>query len=112
MTVRLANRITAAIVLTGFVASGVIFVAARPVEALVDDPLLNKKYIMELERYGGRANVASAEFMQWFRSLWEGQTLAYTIAVLALVAAFVFRWLATLPPVDVPAGNSEAERVD
>jgi len=44
-----------------------------------------KKYLRDLEVYGGKANVLAVEFMQWFKSLWQGQSLAYTIGCITIL---------------------------
>lgn len=95
-----AKRVTTLILGAGFAASAVIFLFARAPESnpLGYDPLADKKYVLQLERYGGKANVVTAEFLQWFDGLWHGRPLACTVAVLTVVTARLF-WLgATLPP--------------
>jgi len=49
------------------------------------DPFTSKKYVRELELYGGKINILAVELHQWFASLWRGKALAYTIAVLTLM---------------------------
>ncbi|HTG02294.1 MAG TPA: hypothetical protein VK654_17060 [Nitrospirota bacterium] len=44
----------------------------------------SKKYIHDLEVFGGHAAVLSDKFIRWFNSLWEGETLAYTVGSIAL----------------------------
>lgn len=44
------------------------------------DPEHSKKYIRNLELYGGKANVIADEFGRWFDGLWQGKSLATTIA--------------------------------
>jgi hypothetical protein len=44
----------------------------------------SKKYMHDLELYGGKAAVLADEINRWFEGLWHGQTLAFTIAVLAI----------------------------
>lgn len=45
----------------------------------------SKRYMHDLELYGGKANVLASEFMHWFDSLWHGKSLAFTIAVLTVL---------------------------
>lgn len=99
---RSATRIAQVIAGLGLAAAVAIYFLAAPVDEnpLGYDPLTNKKYVHELQRYGGKANVATAEFMQWFESLWHGRTLGYTVAVLSVGVAWVFWWFATLPPLE------------
>jgi hypothetical protein len=51
------------------------------------DPFASKKYVRELEVYGGKINVLAVEFRQWCASLWRGKLLAYTIALLTVLLA-------------------------
>ena len=47
----------------------------------------SKRYVRDLQLYGGKASVLFDEFMRWFGSLWEGRRLAYSVAVLTLAAS-------------------------
>lgn len=49
------------------------------------EPEDSKAYQRELERFGGKANVLAAELTRWFAGLWQGRTLAFTIAFLGIV---------------------------
>ncbi len=100
---------TRAILVLGFAAAVVIYLTAQPPPAnpLGYDPLDTKKYLHDLEVYGGRANVIAAQFRDWFDSLWHGKQLAYTVAVLTVMAAGAFKFFATpLPPdPEAPGAN-------
>ena len=87
---RLATR---AIVAAGFAAAIIIYITAGPPpqNPLGYDPLQTKAYRHELEVFGGKANLIMAEFQDWFAGLWQGRQLAYTVAVLSIVAAFLFQ---------------------
>ena len=50
----------------------------------------SKKYMHDLELYGGKAAVLADEFNRWFEELWYGQTLAFTIAGLSILLALGF----------------------
>jgi len=96
---------TRAILIVGFVSAVVIFIAAQPPpeNPLGYDPLETKKYLHDLEVYGGKANVVAAELREWFASLWHGRRLAFTVAVMTLIATGIFRFFATpLPPAEEP----------
>ena len=95
---RRLRLITRAILAVGFGAAiAVYFVAgARPEDPLADQ-LSSKKYLHDLEVYGGKANVLAAEFREWFAGLWYGRNLAFTIAVLTLSTVWVVRFLAAPP---------------
>jgi hypothetical protein len=88
------HQIAAMILALGLGSALAILLTAKPAP---DDPfgynlLDSKKSLRELEFYGGKANVLSAEIQQWFFGLWHGKTLAATIAVLTVLLAFAF-WL-------------------
>lgn len=98
--IRRVRLITRAILAIGFVAAVGVYVAAtaRPEDPL-NEQLTSKKYLHDLEVYGGKANVLAAEFRDWFAGLWYGRNLAFTIAVLTVVTALLYRFFATpLPP--------------
>ena len=106
------RAVTRAILVLGFAAAVVIYLTAQPPPAnpLGYDPLDTKRYLHDLEVYGGKANVLAAEFRDWFDSLWHGKRLAFTVAALSVIAAFAFKFFATpLPPAPNASG---AERKD
>ncbi len=49
----------------------------------------NKKYIHDLQVYGGNAAMLADRFIRWFNGLWHGTSLAYTVAVISLLVSFV-----------------------
>jgi hypothetical protein len=111
MNRRKLNRISLLLLLLGFGSALVIFLTAEPVrvDPLLGDPLASRKYRRELRVLGGRANVAAAEFQAWFGSLWHGEALAGTVAVLTVGGTLVFRFFATFPPPD-PTDTPEPTR--
>jgi hypothetical protein len=104
---------TRAIVLLGFAAAVVIYLTAQPPpdNPLGYDPLDTKKYLHDLEVYGGKANVIAAQFRDWFDSLWHGKQLAFTVAVLTVIAAGAFKFFATPLPPD-PKGSDATMTTD
>jgi hypothetical protein len=52
-----------------------------------------------MQMYGGNANVLASDIRMWFASLWHGQRLAFTVAVVTLLTAAVY-WLYTRPPLE------------
>lgn len=54
----------------------------------------SKKYIHDLELYGGKANVLANKFMQWFVELWHGKSLAFTVACITTFISFWFFFVA------------------
>lgn len=98
---------TRAILAAGFGAALVVFFAAseRPQDPL-GDSLGNKKYIHDLELYGGKANVLAAQFREWFAGLWYGRNLAYTIAILTVLLVLAVRFFA-IPPTPMTEEDPE-----
>src|SRR6266702_3508964 len=90
------RMVAAAILLAGFGSALAIYLTA--VEA-PPDPFAefekSKKFAYELERMGGKAALAANDFNKWFAGLWQGETLAYTVAVIALVIAGGYYFIAT-----------------
>jgi hypothetical protein len=91
--------VVAAILVAGWTASLAIYVTATPVE---QDPQLadleqTKAYQHRVEVVGGKAALESAQLQDWLESLWQGQRLAYTTAVLTAIVALVVWALARTP---------------
>jgi hypothetical protein len=110
MSQRRLRRLTVAILAAGFVGAIIIYVTASPPppNPLGYDPLETKKYVHDLELYGGKANVLAEEFREWFVGLWQGRNLAFTVAVLTVLLVLVVRFFATpLPP--APLGHPPTE---
>lgn len=94
--------ITRAILLTGLVSAAVVYFAnAGPPGASDYELERSKMYFHDLEVYGGRANVLADGFRTWFDGLWHGQNLAFTVAVLSVLAALAYRFVASPLPEDV-----------
>jgi len=89
------RRVTRWILAAGLtVAAGAWVVAvARPADPL-SEQLESKKYLHDLEVYGGKANVLAAQFRDWFAGLWSGTNLAWTIAALTILTVLVYRFFA------------------
>ena len=63
------------------------------------EPNQSKRYIRDLERFGGKASVIFDEFSRWFSGLWSGRRLAFTVGVLSIAVSFVlFLFAGSLPP--------------
>ena len=62
-------------------------------------PENTKIYRHDLEVYGGKAAVLADDFRRWFNGLWHGKSLAFTIAVITILASFAGFFTARhLPP--------------
>ncbi len=74
----------------------------------------NKRYVHDLQVYGGNAAMLADRFTRWFNGLWHGTTLAYTVAVISLVLSFgifvVANNVSSRSKNDVLHGNSRDER--
>jgi hypothetical protein len=83
----------------GLGAAVLIFLTAKPAppDPLGYDPMDTKRYLRELEVFGGKANILATQFRQWFEGLWEGRNLAYTVAALTGLLAALFRFLGREP---------------
>jgi hypothetical protein len=88
------RRLTIAILLAGFGAAAAVYFAAgpEPENPLGYDPLENKRFVHDLELYGGKANVLAAEFRDWFTGLWYGRNLAFTIAAITILVVLFIRF--------------------
>jgi hypothetical protein len=105
---RRLKLLTRTILAVGFGAAIVVYVTAgaRPEDPL-SDQRNSKKYLHDLEVYGGKANVLAAEFREWFAGLWYGKNLAVTIAVLTVLTVPVVRFLAI--PLPSPFDDEEPD---
>jgi hypothetical protein len=81
-----------AIFTLGLGSAVLIYVTASPPPQypLGYDPFASKKYLRELELYGGKINILAVECRQWFDRLWQGQNLSYTIAFLTVILSYIF----------------------
>jgi hypothetical protein len=111
MTRQNTNRITWLLLLVGLGGALTIYLTAKPADAdsLLFDPLNNKKYLYELKRIGGEANVLSAEFQEWFAAQWQGVLLARTVTVLTLAAVAAFRFVAMPPEPETAPDESKGK---
>ena len=48
----------------------------------------SKKYLRDMELYGGKANVLVDEFRRWFVGLWHGESLAFTVGCITIFISF------------------------
>lgn len=59
----------------------------------------SKKYLRDMEMYGGKANVLADELRRWFVGLWYGKSLAFTVGFITILASSgVFYAAHHLPP--------------
>ena len=80
---RFVQRLGLAVVAAGLVAAAVAYAtAAADPDA---DQVAQQREMRELARLGGTATVQTVKFDHWLDSLWHGQRLAGTLAVLGLL---------------------------
>jgi hypothetical protein len=71
----------------------------------------SKTYRREVERYGGKAALAFDDFNRWFEHLWQGKTLAKTVAWISVLLALGIYLFANVLEPDAPSeGTDESER--
>ena len=102
----------AAIILLGGLGSAIlIYLAAAnvPDSVPVYDPESSKMYIHDLELYGGKANLLASEFMHWFIGLWQGKSLAFTVAFIAICLSFGFFFVARHVPSDAKTDDRDEQ---
>lgn len=90
-------RLSIAVLLIGLTSAGWIYVASPHDEdtdgayqiqggfVYPNSTENSKKYIHDLQLYGGRSAVLADRFMRWFSSLWHGTSLAYTVCVISIL---------------------------
>ncbi len=66
-----------------------------PASPLGYDDSDTKRYLYDLQRYGGTANVVADQFRQWFIGLWYGKTLGVTLAAITVILFLTVRFIAT-----------------
>jgi hypothetical protein len=88
--------VTSAILLIGLGSAVAIYLTAgeAPVDPFAEFEK-SKKFAYELERMGGKAALAANDFNKWFSGLWRGETLAYTVAVITIIIAAGYYFIAT-----------------
>jgi len=98
-TARLARirQFTAGILVAGLGTATAIYVRTPPKgpNPLGYEPEDTKRYLRDLELYGGKVNVLATEFTTWWDGLWHGRNLAFTVAWLTLLLALAFWLMAT-----------------
>ena len=82
-TPRLVRRIGLALIATGLIAgAGVYICASADPDA---DAIAQQREMQEVARLGGTATVQTVKFNLWLASLWHGERLAFTLALLGLI---------------------------
>jgi hypothetical protein len=92
-----SKSIAVLILIVGLSSSVIVYLTARSAapNPLGYNPLDTKKYLRELEVYGGKVNILATEFREWFGGLWHGKPLALTIVFITVILAIIFWFLGT-----------------
>jgi hypothetical protein len=64
------------------------------------DLAVSRKYLSNLELYGGTINVLLTDLTDWFCGLWQGKDLAFTIANLTVIVSAGMFYIAKLYSLD------------
>ena len=75
----------------------------------------SKKYLRDMELYGGKANVLVDEFRRWFVGLWHGKSLAFTVGCITIFISFGIFYAANHVPSSLESDisdKSNRERTD
>jgi hypothetical protein len=91
------RALTAGILALGFSGAAVIYRLAASAESTGIDLESedSKRYLRELEAVAGKANLVASELRHWVVGLFQGKTLAYTVAWGTVILAAVFYFIAT-----------------
>lgn len=107
-SIRPETRRTIAVTLLSVgLASALTIVLTAPADPGPDGtgPTDSKRFLREMEVFGGKANLLASEARLGLEGLFQGRALGGTVAVLTLAAVFLF-WLATVP---LPPGGGGGE---
>ena len=98
------KNLIALILTVGLGSAVLLFMAAQPPAAspLGYDPNDSKRYLRDMEMFGGKANIITSQFREWVGSLFQGRSLAYTVAVLTLLLALAVWFFGTPLPPEAP----------
>jgi hypothetical protein len=91
------RQLTVGLLAAGLGSATAIYLLAAPrgLNPLGYEPEDTKKYLRDLELYGGKVNVLATEFTKWWEGLWHGRNLAFTVAWLSVILAGAFWFVAT-----------------
>ena len=93
-TPRLVQRLGLALILAGLLAGTVVYATAGADPDV--DAVAQQREMRELARLGGTATVQTVKVNLWVSSLWHGERLGWTLAVLGLVVGGACWWVGGL----------------
>lgn len=85
-----------AVAVLGLGAAGIVRLGTDEVAATTVDRSRTAAMQFQLERYGGKFAVMSADVSDWFDRLWQGRQLATTLAVLTVAVVALLLWIGHL----------------
>jgi hypothetical protein len=71
-----------------------------------------KRYVHDLQLYGGNAAVLADDFMRWFAGLWRGESLAYTVGFITAAISLGLFLIARSAPSDSAGSPPDRARQD
>ena len=93
-TPRLVQRLGLVLIAAGLVAGAAVYAgAASDPDA---DAIAQQREMRDVARLGGTATVQTVKFNLWVSSLWHGERLGWTLAVLGLVVGGACWWVGGL----------------
>jgi hypothetical protein len=111
-TLQTRIKLLASFVLIAGVASSIlIYQNARDIPPGYD-LAVSRKYLSNLEGYGGTMNVLLTDLADWFCGLWKGKDLAFTIAYLTLIVSAGLFFIAKLYPLDPTAADDDVATIE
>ena len=99
------RQVSAGILAAGLGAALAIYLLASPSGAnpLGFEPEDSKKYLRDLEVYGGKVNVLATQIRGAWNGLWHGRNLAFTVGSFTILLAFAFWFISTRRARDLDA---------
>jgi len=72
----------------------------------------SKKYLRDMELYGGKANVLADEFRRWFVGSWHEESLAFTVGCITIFISSVIFYVANHVPSSLEADIGDKNNGD
>ena len=104
--------VAAGLLLAGMGCAGYLYLTAEEASesTLVSEFENSKVYRHELEAYGGKVNVLASDLMRWFDGLWQGKSLACTVACSTILLSAAFFLVARHVAADDEPGDHGGQK--
>jgi hypothetical protein len=104
--------ITGSVLTMGLGAAMAIYLLTTPSGAnpLGFEPEDSKKYLRDMEVYGGKGNLLASELLRGWNALWHGRGLAFTVGGSTILLTLAFWFIATRRIRDLEDLGDEAGR--